>query len=169
MDNYRGISLLSVLGKVSTFILNKHLTEWADSNAVLSDAQAGFRKTYSTTDHIFTLYACTEKYVLRNGKFHVAYVDFSKALDTVQHPILWNILLRAGVKGRMIRILKSMYSTIKACVRCGSSCTEYLDCLQGLKQGCLLSPTLFSLLINEQAHDVTSSRRHGVQFSPNDN
>ena len=50
MDNYRGISLLSVLGKVFTFILNKHLTEWTDSNDVLSDAQAGFRKTYSTTD-----------------------------------------------------------------------------------------------------------------------
>jgi len=106
--------------------------------------------------------------MLRYGKFYVAYVDFSKAFGTIQHPILWNILLRAGVKGRMIRILKSMYSTIKACVRCGSSCTEYSDCLQGFKQGCLLSHTLFSLFINELAHDMTSSGRHGVQFSPND-
>ena len=89
------------------------------------------------------------KNMLRNGKFCVAYIDFSKASDTVQHPILWTILLRAGVKGRMIKILKSMYSIIKACVRCGSSCTEYFDCQQGLKQGCLLSPTLFSLFINE--------------------
>ena len=72
------------------------------------------------------------------------------------------------MKGRMIRILKSMYSTIKACVRCSSSCTEYFDCLQGLKQGCLLSPTLFSLFIKELAHDMTSSGRHGVLFSPND-
>ena len=126
MDNYRGISLLRVLGKVFTFILNKRLTEWTDSNNVLSDAQVGLRKTYSTTDHIFTLYACIKKYVLRNGKFYVAYVDFSKAFDTVQHPVLWNILLIAGVKERMIRLLKSMYSTITVCVRCGSSCTEYL-------------------------------------------
>ena len=42
-----------------------------------------------------------------------------------------------------------MYSTIKAGVRCGSSCTEYSDCLQGLKKGCLLGPTLFSLFIND--------------------
>ena len=55
MDNYRGISLLNVLGKVFTFILNKRFTEWTDSNGVSSDAQDGFRKTYSTTDHIFTL------------------------------------------------------------------------------------------------------------------
>ena len=168
MANYRGISLLSVLGKVFTFTLNKLLTEWTDSNDVLSDAQAGFRKTYSTTDHIYTLYACIEKYMLWNGKFYVAYVDFSKAFETVQHPILWNILLRAGVKGRMIRILKSMYSTIKACVGCCSSCSEYFDCLQALKQGCLLNPTLFSLLVNELAHDMTSSGRHSVKFSPND-
>ena len=84
MDNYRGISLLSVLGKVFTFILNKRLTEWTVSNDVLSDAQAGFRKTYSTTDHIFTMNACNEKYMLRNGEFCVAYVDFSKAFDTVR-------------------------------------------------------------------------------------
>jgi len=106
--------------------------------------------------------------MLRNGKFYVAYVDFSNAFDIVQHPILWNILLRAGVKGRMNRIVKSMYITIKACVRCGSSCTKYFDCLQGLKQRCLLSPTLFSLFINELPHDMTSSGRHGIHFSPND-
>ena len=115
-----------------------------------------------------TLYACVEKCMLRNGKFYVAYVDFSKAFDTVQHPILWNILLRAGVKGRIIKILKSMYSTITACVGCCNSCTEYSDCLQSMKQGRLLSPTLFSLFINELAHDMTSNKRHGVQFSPND-
>ena len=84
MDNYRGISLLSVLGKVFTFILNKRLTEWTDLKDVLSDAQAGFRKTYSTTDHIFTLNSCIEKYMLPNGEFYVAYADFSKAFDTVQ-------------------------------------------------------------------------------------
>ena len=123
-------------------------------------------KTYSTKDHIFTLYACTEKYMLRYGKFYVACVDFSKAFDTAQHPILWNILLRAGGKGRMSRILKSMYSN--ACVRCDSSCTECFDFLQGLKQGRLLSPTLLSLFLNKLAHDMTSSGRHGVQFSPND-
>ena len=51
-DNYSGISLLSVLGKVFTFILNKCLTEWTDSNDVLSDAPAGFRMTQQQTTYL---------------------------------------------------------------------------------------------------------------------
>ena len=68
----------------------------------------------------------------------------------------------------MLRMLKSMYRTVQACVRCGSENTEYFTCLQGLKQGCLASPTLFSLYINELAHDIISQGTHGLQFSPND-
>ena len=68
----------------------------------------------------------------------------------------------------MLRMLKSMYRTVQACVRCGSENTEYFTCLQGLKQGCLVSPTLFSLFINELAHDIISHGKHGLQFSPND-
>ena len=64
-DSYRGISLLSVLREVFTFILNMRLTEWTYLNEVLSDAQAGFRKIYSKTDHIFTQKACVQKYYLR--------------------------------------------------------------------------------------------------------
>ena len=67
----------------------------------------------------------------------------------------------------MLRMLKSMYRAVQACVRCGSENTEYLTCLQGLKQGCSASPTLFSLFINELAH-IISQGKHGLQFSPND-
>ena len=43
VDNYRGISLLNVLSKIFTYIVNRRLTTWAESNNVISDAQAGFR------------------------------------------------------------------------------------------------------------------------------
>ena len=43
VDNYRGISLLNVLSKVFTHTVNRRLTEWVESNNVISDAQAGFR------------------------------------------------------------------------------------------------------------------------------
>jgi len=44
-DNYRGISLLSICSKLYSYILNKRLTRWRDDNNLLSETQAGFRKT----------------------------------------------------------------------------------------------------------------------------
>ena len=60
-DSYKGISLLSLISKCYTSVLNKRLVTWAEENGKLSVAQAGFRQGYSTTDHIFTLNAIVEK------------------------------------------------------------------------------------------------------------
>ena len=66
--SYRGISLLSILSKVYTHIINSRLTLWVESNFVLTDAQAGFRKGRSTVDHIFTLHAAIERQFANNSK-----------------------------------------------------------------------------------------------------
>ena len=50
-NNYRGISLLSIVSKVFTGILNKRLYTWAEQEENISKEQAGFRKGYSTVDH----------------------------------------------------------------------------------------------------------------------
>ena len=165
-DNYRGISLLSSFSKVC--VLNARLTEWAEENTVFTEAQAGFRKGYSTTDHIFTLHAIIEKQFSRNAKLYVAFVDFYKAFDTVSHTMMWLVLSRTGIQGKMLTMLRAMYASIKACVRCnGSELSDYFECLQGLKQGCLCSPILFTYFINELANDITRGGIHGIQLMPN--
>ena len=60
-DNYRGVSLLSILVKCYTAILNKRLYDWLEENDKIYETQAGFRRGYSTPDHVFTLYAMTQK------------------------------------------------------------------------------------------------------------
>jgi hypothetical protein len=164
-DNYRGISLLSILSKVFTGIINKRLNEWTEANEILNDVQAGFRKGRSTVDHIFTLNALIEKQFSKNMKFYVAFIDFKKAYDTVDRPILYAILFKAGIQGKMLKLIKSMYQTVQACVRGSYGTTEYFKCMQGLKQGCILSPILFSILINELANDIINNGRHGVSLS----
>ena len=52
---YRGISLLSIISKCFTSILNKRLYTWLEENSKISESQAGFRKNYSTTDQIFNI------------------------------------------------------------------------------------------------------------------
>ena len=53
VQNYSPITILSCLGKLFTAILNKRLTLYLDNNETILENQAGFRKGYATTDHIF--------------------------------------------------------------------------------------------------------------------
>ena len=163
--NYRGITLLSCVSKIYTYILNARLTKWVEINNKISDCQAGFRKDYRTTDHIFTLYAIVQRQLLNKKKMYVAFVDFQKAFDTVNRGVLWNVLIKAGVRGKMLEAIKSMYACVKCCVLSATGYSDYFDCFQGLKQGCSASPTLFSFLINELASFIIANGVHGIQMS----
>lgn len=55
MTNYRGITLLSTLGKLFTRILNNRLNKWAEKYNVYVEAQAGFRENVGTVDNVFIL------------------------------------------------------------------------------------------------------------------
>ncbi len=144
-NNYRGISLTSVVGKSFVSIINNRLTQWSNMRDLIPDAQAGFRKEHSTFDHIFTVYSVIERYLaFRKRKFYVAFVDFRKAFDSVDRDKMWKCLRNRGLKGKMFDIIRSMYSKVKSCVRCDNVLSDYFDCPTGVRQGCVLSPLLFS-------------------------
>lgn len=166
-DNYRGISLLNVISKCYTKVLSKRLTEWLDDNNKISECQAGFRKGYSTIDQIFNLNALIQKTLARKGrKLYVAFVDFKKAFDSVRHGKLFECLIKTGVKGRFLEALRAMYSSLISCVRVNDVYSDFFECPVGVRQGCVLSPTLFSMFINQLANHMNGAGRHGVQMLP---
>lgn len=165
-DNYRGISLLNISSKLYSFILNQRLSNWIEANGVIEDVQAGFRKGYSTIDHIFTLSALVQKQLVRGKKLYAAFIDFKKAFDLVNRDKLWEVLHKRGVRGRMLMALKGMYALVQAKVRVGGEFTDSFSCPCGLKQGETCSPVLFSLFINELACDVVCKGKHGIQLFP---
>ena len=93
-NNYRGISLLSVTSKIYTSIINNRLYNWAEANNKINEEQAGFRRNYSTVDHIFTLHTIASNclYGNKRSKLYAAFIDFQKAFDTVNRDRLWKIL-----------------------------------------------------------------------------
>lgn len=166
-NNYRGISLLSILSKCFTSILNQRLYSWLEDEHMIVENQAGFRKNYSTTDHIFTLHALVQSSLSKRGKkLYVAFVDFTKAFDYVDHTKLLETLQKDGISGKFYCILRSMYESLKSCVRVKGEFSEFFDCPRGVRQGCVLSPTLFSLFINQLAQHINESGRHGIQLLP---
>ena len=89
VSNYRGITLLSTLGKLFIRILNSRLNKWAEEYNVYIEAQAGFRKHMSTIDNIFVLNVLITHCINNNEYLYCCFVDFTKAFDYVERDILW--------------------------------------------------------------------------------
>ena len=162
--NYRGISLIDISSKIYGNIINRRLQNWVDENNLTGEFQAGFKSGYSTIDHMFTLMACVQKQLCLHRKLYVAFIDFQKAFDSINRNLLWGVLVKNGIKGKLFRCVKSMYLSVKARVRSGARLTELINCDIGVKQGDCCSPILFSIFINELAVEIIRKGKHGVNF-----
>ena len=91
---------MSIVGKFFVGILNERLSKSAEKFNIICENQAGFRKSYRTTDYIFTLHAIVEHFLnVKKKPLYVCFVDFKKAFDKVSHLILWMKLISYGVDG----------------------------------------------------------------------
>ena len=147
---YRGIALISCLAKLFNNILNELLTNFLKKNKVISEFQIGFSKNARTADHMFVLRHLIDSHVKQNRKqIFAAFIDFEKAFDTVWRDDLLYKLLKAGIHGRMLNMIKSMYEETCYSVKCKDGLTTFLKSIRGVRQGCNLSPILFNLFIND--------------------
>ena len=94
---------------------------------------------------------------------NVAFIDFSKAYDSIPRHIVWEKLKQFGVCGRLYNAIISLYVAVKSCVRINGISMDFFDVKCGLKQGCLLSPYLFNLYINDLVH-VMKQLNVGVEI-----
>ena len=100
--NYRGIGVLSCLGKFFSSIVNQRLVDFLEKKKILHPSQIGFLKDNQTADHIFTLRTLIEKYSYHhNQKIYACFVDFKKAFDSVWHEGLFYRILSYGIGGNI--------------------------------------------------------------------
>ena len=144
--NYRGISFLSLPGKVYAKCLERKCQEIVESK--LEDGQCGFRPGRSTTDQIFTLKQIFEKSWEYGKDLFACFVDLEKAYDRVPRDKLWKVLQEYGVNGQLLRAIKSFYCRPEVCVRVNGKQSKPFHVGVGLRQGCILSPLLFIVYIN---------------------
>lgn len=140
VENYRGITLLSVLGKLFTRVLNNRLSEWAENYYIYIEAQAGFRSNMSTVDNIFVLHGLITHLINEGRKLYCGFIDFTKAFDFVSRDVIWYKLIKLGVRGKMLNIVKSIYEQVKSKVKYNNSLSETFDCYLGVRHGECLSP-----------------------------
>ena len=146
-NNYRGVTLLSCLGKYFTSILNSRFKKVSDK--LISNIQAGFREGFSTMDHVFTIVSIINLYQKMGIDLYVAFIDYAKAFDTIWRDGLWYKLVKEGIGGKFLCIIKNMYEKSKSCVLINSERSQFFSSLTGVKQGEILSPLLFAFYIND--------------------
>ena len=163
-QNYRPITILSCLGKLFTSILNSRLNQFLEEGLTLSENQAGFRKQYSTLDHIFTLHSLNEILKSRKQKLFCCFVDFSSAFDSVWRAGLWHKLLQNGIDGKVFKVIFNMYSDIKSCVTVLGNNSPFFTSSSGVRQGENLSPLLFSIYLNDLDNYLAQNPHAGIRI-----
>ena len=148
-DNYRGIAIGSSFAKLYSLILLNRLIKHIEERGLISPNQIGFMKSFRTSDHNFLLQTLVEKSKLSKKKLFVAFIDFKKAYDTVNRPLLFSRLRQLGVNGLFYQNIVEMYKNTKYSIKTNSGCLEPILSNLGLRQGCPLSPMLFNLFIDD--------------------
>ncbi len=162
-NNYRGITLLSVPGKVFNRVILNRMKNVLDPE--LRDEQAGFRPNRSCTDQIATLRIIVEQSLEWNSPLYVNFIDYEKAFDSVDRETLWKLLRHYGIPKKIVNLIKNSYEGMSCRVIHGGQLTDSFQVRTGVRQGCLLSPILFLLVIDWIMKTITRESRNGIQWT----
>ncbi|XP_050703781.1 uncharacterized protein LOC126989216 [Eriocheir sinensis] len=142
-NNYRGISLLSIVGKLFARVALRRLQVLAEG--VYPESQCGFRANRSTIDMVFSLRQLQEKCREQRQPLFIAFIDLTKAFDLVSRDGLFKILPKIGCPPRLLSIIRSFHDDMKGTVVFDGSTSDAFIIRSGVKQGCVLAPTLFGI------------------------
>jgi hypothetical protein len=160
-SNYRGISVGSCISKLFCIVLHIRLKKFIKDNNLYTKLQIGFEEKCRTSDHILTLKTLIDKYRNQKKRLFACFVDFKQCFDTIwREGMLYKLLLN-GVGGLFYRNIRSMYSNTVNYVKMSNGLSPPFPSNIGVKQGCVLSPTLFKLYVKDLP-DVFDQSCHPV-------
>ena len=141
-DQYRLISLINHIVKVFTKIIHSRIYRKCD--VYTSEHQFGFRQAMGTKEAIFSLQVLIQRCRDMNRDVYACFIDFSRAFDRVKHTELVEIMKEVGLDSRDVRIIANLYWNQTAYVNIAGNKTEETKIQRGVRQGCVLSLTLFN-------------------------
>jgi len=111
----------------------------------LPDVQSGFRKGRRAKDQIANICWITGKARESQKNIYFCFIDYAKAFDYVDHNKLWKILKEMGLPDHLTCLLRNLYAGQEATIRTGHGTTDWFQIGKGVCQGCMISPSLFTL------------------------
>ena len=160
-QNYRTISLISHPSKVMLKIILNRLQPVEE---IIAEEQAGFRAGRSTTEQIFNLRILCEKYLQHQQNLYHVFIDLKKAFDRVWHEALRATIRKYNINASIIRAIENLYDKAQSAVLSNGSTGQCFRTTVGVRQGCLLSPTFFNILLERIMCDALDDLESSVSL-----
>ena len=160
VENYRPISLLSIVSKTLERCVLNHISHHIQSN--IHSAQFGFVSGRSCATQLLSILNIIGKNLDKGLQTDVVFMDIAKAFDTVDHSKMLQKLREFGFSGSVLLWLKNYLSGRSQRVTVHGATSQSLPITSGVPQGSLLSPFLFSVYINDLPNHLSSSTGVGL-------
>ena len=126
----------------------------SQAGKIIAEEQTGFRVGRSITEQIFNLRILFKKYLQHQQDIYHISIDFKKAFDRVWHAALWATMKKCNISTNLIQVIKSLYDKATSAVFFNNSIGDWFPTTVGVRQGCLLSPTLFNIFLERIMADA---------------
>lgn len=165
VEDYRGITLTQTAYKIYTAVLAERLREEVERKKLLPLSQTGFRRGMGCIDNIYVLNYLINRQMNRRGRrMVILFVDLKAAFDSVDREVLGRTMREREVREGLVRRCEEVLMETVGRVRVGEMEGKKFWMGSGVRQGCPLSPILFTLLVADMGEKLERGRWGGVKL-----
>ena len=156
-NNYRPISLTSIICKLQEKIIKNEQIEHLRNNNLLCDEQHGFVPNRSCTTNLLESLDMATYLISKKLHVNMVFLDFAKAFDKVHHPSLLVKLEKYGIADNILNWIKAFLTNRRQRVVLGDTISDWTPIVSGVLRGSVLGPTLFAIYINDLLETILTT------------
>ena len=147
-DSYQGITISSVFAKILETLILTRLSDVVTELNLPDVLQTAYQKGLSCSDVTFVTQEALLAHLREGGHPYLCLFDLDNAFDSIELSILLEQLFNIGIRGKFWQIIHHWYISVSCRVQVNGTKSDSYSISRGVKQGSILSPILFLIIIN---------------------